>query len=68
MINSTICLHKMHTFSELPVPHIYLQGWLDDVNAINGYEATGASQSMFANQLSYFFDFHGKLTKLLNFL
>ena len=29
----------------------------DDV--ITGYEATGATRSMMANRLSYFFDFHG---------
>ncbi len=33
--------------------------WLRDEARISGYENTGAAQSMFANRLSYFFDFRG---------
>jgi len=33
--------------------------WLSDINAITGYEQTGCTLSMFANRLSFFFDFKG---------
>ena len=34
-------------------------GWLMDVKGITGYEQTGCTLSMFANRLSFFFDFKG---------
>ena len=36
------------------------KGWLNDVKDITGYENTGCAQSMFANRISYFYDFTGK--------
>ena len=33
--------------------------WLSDTNSITGYEQTGCTLSMFANRLSFFFDFKG---------
>ena len=33
--------------------------WLSDYNNITGYEQTGCTLSMFANRLSFFFDFKG---------
>jgi fatty acid synthase len=33
--------------------------WLADMPAISGYEQTGCSMSMFANRLSWWFDFRG---------
>jgi hypothetical protein len=33
--------------------------WLSDTNNITGYEQTGCTLSMFANRLSFFFDFKG---------
>ncbi|CAD7955255.1 unnamed protein product [Amoebophrya sp. A120] len=35
------------------------KAWLHDVPAITGYENTGCAQSMYANRLSFFYDFHG---------
>mmetsp|Transcript_18751 Transcript_18751/g.46867 ORF Transcript_18751/g.46867 Transcript_18751/m.46867 type:complete len:2716 (+) Transcript_18751:643-8790(+) len=35
------------------------KAWLNDVPAIVGYENTGCAQSMYANRLSFFYDFHG---------
>ena len=35
------------------------KGWLTDVKDITGYENTGCAQSMYANRLSFFFDFAG---------
>ncbi|MCX7114351.1 MAG: beta-ketoacyl synthase N-terminal-like domain-containing protein [Gammaproteobacteria bacterium] len=32
---------------------------MKNMHALTGYELTGASQSMFANRLSYFYDIHG---------
>ena len=34
-------------------------GWLMDVKGITGYEQTGCTLSMFANRLSFSFDFKG---------
>ena len=34
-------------------------GWLMDVKGITGYEQTGCTLSMFANRLSFSFDFRG---------
>ena len=42
------------------------KGWLTDVKDITGYENTGCAQSMYANRLSYFYDFAGKFTKAVN--
>ena len=36
------------------------KGWLNDVKEITGYENTGCAQSMYANRLSFFYDFAGK--------
>ena len=33
--------------------------WLHDVNTITGYEQTGCVMSMFANRLSFTYDFKG---------
>ncbi len=33
--------------------------WLSDINGITGYEQTGCTLSMFANRLSFTFDFRG---------
>ena len=33
--------------------------WLGDVNNITGYEQTGCTMSMFANRLSFTYDFKG---------
>ena len=33
--------------------------WLSNYNDITGYEQTGCTMSMFANRLSFFFDFRG---------
>ena len=33
--------------------------WLSDYNSITGYEQTGCTLSMFANRLSFFFNFKG---------
>ena len=33
--------------------------WLGDIDSISGYEQTGCAQSMFANRLSWWFDFRG---------
>ncbi len=35
--------------------------WGSDLDAINGYEMTGCALSMFANRLSFYFDFKGSL-------
>ena len=35
------------------------KGWLNDVKDITGYENTGCAQSMYANRLSFFYDFAG---------
>jgi len=35
------------------------KGWLTDVKDITGYENTGCAQSMYANRLSFFYDFAG---------
>ena len=34
-------------------------GWLADIPNITGYEQTGCTQSMFANRLSWWYDFRG---------
>ena len=36
------------------------EAWALDLETIVGYEMTGCTRSMFANRLSYFFDFKGK--------
>ena len=33
--------------------------WLGDINNITGYEQTGCTMSMFANRLSFTYDFKG---------
>jgi fatty acid synthase len=33
--------------------------WAMDLDKLSGYEMTGCTRSMFANRLSYFFDFKG---------
>ncbi len=33
--------------------------WLGDIDSITGYEQSGCAQSMFANRLSWWFDFQG---------
>ena len=33
--------------------------WTADADKVTGYEMTGCTRSMFANRLSYFFDFKG---------
>ena len=35
------------------------KGWLTDCEDITGYENTGCAQSMYANRLSFFYDFRG---------
>lgn len=35
------------------------EAWSSDVDKLTGYEMTGCTRSMFANRLSYFFDFKG---------
>ena len=35
--------------------------WSGDPENIVGYEMTGCTRSMFANRISYFFDFKGEL-------
>lgn len=39
-------------------PH---DAWTADAELVTGYEMTGCTRSMFANRLSYFFDFRGTL-------
>ena len=36
-----------------------MAAWLQDCEMITGYENTGCAQSMYANRLSFFYDFHG---------
>lgn len=36
------------------------EAWSNDFDRLAGYEMTGCTRSMFANRLSYFFDFKGK--------
>ena len=36
------------------------EGWSANIDQLTGYEITGGSRAMFANRLSYFFDFKGK--------
>ena len=36
-----------------------MAAWLQDCEYITGYENTGCAQSMYANRLSFFYDFHG---------
>ena len=36
-----------------------MAAWLQDCETITGYENTGCAQSMYANRLSFFYDFHG---------
>lgn len=38
------------------------EAWSTDPEKIVGYEMTGCTRSMFANRLSFFFDFKGKPT------
>jgi fatty acid synthase len=33
--------------------------WLADVDSVTGYEQTGCAASMFANRLSWFYNFKG---------
>ena len=33
--------------------------WLADVDSVTGYEQTGCASSMFANRLSWFYNFKG---------
>ena len=40
-----------------------LEAWTFDMDKIKGYELTGCSTSMFANRLSFFFDFKGQSSK-----
>ncbi|KAL5018316.1 hypothetical protein ScPMuIL_004038 [Solemya velum] len=35
------------------------ESWSTDPDSVNGYAATGCTRTMFANRLSYFFDFKG---------
>ena len=37
--------------------------WAFDMDKIVGYEMTGCTKSMFANRLSFFFDFKGQSSK-----
>ena len=37
--------------------------WTIDMDKIVGYEMTGCTRSMFANRVSFFFDFKGQLSK-----
>ena len=39
--------------------HSQITAWLQDCETITGYENTGCAQSMYANRLSFFYDFHG---------
>lgn len=36
------------------------EAWSNSIDHLAGYEMTGGSRSMFANRLSYFFDFKGE--------
>lgn len=36
------------------------EAWTNDVETVVGYEMTGCTRSMFANRLSFFFDFKGR--------
>ena len=38
------------------------EAWTMDVEKITGYEMTGCTRSMFANRVSYTFDFKGILS------
>lgn len=33
--------------------------WLADIDSVTGYEQTGCAASMFANRLSWFYNFKG---------
>ena len=37
------------------------EAWVGDLETVGGYEMTGCTRSMFANRLSYFFDFKGTI-------
>ena len=39
--------------------------WSGDLENIVGYEMTGCTRSMFANRISFFFDFKGGKTSIL---
>ena len=40
--------------------------WSKDLDKIVGYEMTGCTRSMFANRISFFFDFKGKTFELFS--
>jgi fatty acid synthase len=40
--------------------------WSGDLDKIVGYEMTGCTRSMFANRISYFFDFKGNTRNYLS--
>ena len=42
------------------------EAWSNDIDHLAGYEMTGCTRSMFANRLSYFFDFKGNSFLPLN--
>ena len=60
MMNEVSLLNSSNTLNSIPLsPSRKNPGWLTDCDAITGYENTGCAQSMYANRLSFFYDFHG---------
>ena len=61
------CSRETHLPGPCPQVGVYVgccgselhAGWLMDVKGITGYEQTGCTLSMFANRLSFSFDFRG---------
>lgn len=44
------------------------EAWSSDIEHLSGYEMTGCTRSMFANRVSYFFDFKGWLQHLFELM
>jgi hypothetical protein len=39
------------------------EAWTTDLEQLTGYEMTGCTRSMFANRLSFFYDFKGNIQR-----
>lgn len=46
-------------YSDMCLPLQVHAQWLADVDSVTGYEQTGCASSMFANRLSWFYNFKG---------
>ena len=49
----------MKPYSDMCLPLQVHAQWLADVDSVTGYEQTGCASSMFANRLSWFYNFKG---------